>query len=52
MDRLQALSSYLKAPVSQFYKFTALAEKPPDPLLEEMIQAFNKLSNEDKLNEK
>ena len=49
MDRLQVLSSYLKAPVSQFYKFTALAEKPPDPLLEEMIQAFNKLSNEDKL---
>ncbi len=49
MDRLQALSSYLKAPVSQFYKFTALSEKPQDPLLEEMIQAFNKLSNEDKL---
>lgn len=49
MDRLQSLADYLKAPISQFYDFTALSEKAPDPLLDELIQTYNQLSNEDKL---
>lgn len=48
MEKLQALANYLKAPVSQFYNFTATTEKP-DPLLNELIQAYPHLENEDKL---
>ena len=48
MEKLQALSTYLKAPISQFYNFTAITEKP-DPLLNELLQAYPQLDNEDKL---
>lgn len=48
MDKLQLLANYLGASISQFYEFTAISEKP-DPLLEELIQIYSKLSNEDKL---
>lgn len=48
MEKLQALATYLKAPVSQFYNFTAITEKP-DPLLNELLQAYPQLDNEDKL---
>ncbi len=48
MDKLQSLADYLRAPISQFYDFTAISEKP-DPLLEELIQIYSQLSNEDKL---
>ncbi len=49
MDNLQAISDYLGAPISQFYSFTALSEPKPDPLLKELIEIYNQLSNEDKL---
>lgn len=48
MEKLQALATYLKAPVSQFYNFTTVTEKP-DPLLKELLQAYPQLDNEDKL---
>lgn len=48
MEKLQDLANYLGAPVTQFFNFTAVVEKP-DPLLEELIQAYPELSNEDKL---
>ena len=48
MEKLQALAGYLKAPVSQFYNFTIITEKP-DPLLNELLQAYPQLDNEDKL---
>ena len=48
MEKLQALAQYLGAPISQFYHFTAIIEKP-DPLLEELIQTYPQLPNEDKL---
>lgn len=48
MEKLQALATYLKAPISQFYDFTGVIEKP-DPLLSEIIQAYPQLANEDKL---
>jgi transcriptional regulator with XRE-family HTH domain len=48
MEKLQALSEYLGAPISQFYEFTVIVEKQ-DPLLEEIMQLFPQLSNEDKL---
>ena len=48
MEKLQALSNYLKAPISQFYNFTSVIEKP-DPLLNELQQAYPQLANEDKL---
>lgn len=49
MDNLQHISEYLGAPISQFYNFTALSDPQPDPLLKELIEIYNKLSNEDKL---
>lgn len=48
MEKLQALADYLGAPISHFYDFTAIVEKP-DPLLEELIQLYPQLSNEDRL---
>ena len=48
MEKLQILANYLKAPVSQFYRFTAIEEKP-DPLLKEFEQVYPQLDNEDKL---
>ena len=48
MDKLQTLSYYLKAPIDQFFDFTAIS-KAPDPLVEEMIEIYSKLPNEDKL---
>lgn len=48
MEKLQALATYLNAPISQFYDFTAVIEKP-DPLLNELIQTYPQLANEDKL---
>ena len=48
MDKLQTLSSCLNAPIEQFFDFTAIS-KAPDPLVEEMIEIYSKLSNEDKL---
>lgn len=48
MEKLQSLADYLGVPISQFYDFTAIVEKP-DPLLEELIQVYPQLSNEDKL---
>lgn len=49
MDNLQHISEYLGAPISQFYNFTAQSDPPPDPLLKELIEIYNQLSNEDKL---
>lgn len=49
MDNLQAISEYLGAPISQFYNFTALSDPKPDPLLKELTEIYNQLSNEDKL---
>lgn len=48
MDKLQTLSEYLKAPIDQFFDFTAIS-KAPDPLTQEMIEIYAKLPNEDKL---
>ena len=48
MDKLQTLSNYLQAPIEQFFDFTAIS-KAPDPLVEEMVGVYSKLSNEDKL---
>lgn len=48
MEKLQSLADYLGAPISQFYNFTVIVEKP-DPLLEELIHVYPQLSNEDKL---
>lgn len=48
MDKLQALANYLRAPISQFYEFSVITNTP-DPLLEELLQIYPKLSNEDKL---
>lgn len=48
MEKLQALADYLGAPVAQFYDFNAIT-KTPDPLLEELVQLYPELSNEDKL---
>lgn len=49
MDNLQKIADYLGVPISQFYSFTALSEPKPDPLLEELIEVYKQLSNEDKL---
>ena len=49
MDNLQKIADYLKVPITQFYKFTALSEEPPDPLLKELIEIYSQLPNEDKL---
>ena len=46
MDNLQHIADYLGVPISQFYNFTALSEPKPDPLLEELIEIYNQLSNE------
>lgn len=48
MDRLQSLADYLKAPISEFYDFTATSNQP-DPLLQELIEIYSQLSNEDRL---
>lgn len=48
MDKLQTLSDYLKAPIDQFFDFTAISNTP-DPLLQEMVEIYSKLPNEDKL---
>lgn len=48
MEKLQALADYLNAPIAQFYNFTGVIEKP-DPLLNELLQAYPQLVNEDKL---
>lgn len=48
MEKLQALADYLNAPIAQFYNFTGGIEKP-DPLLNELLQAYPQLVNEDKL---
>lgn len=48
MDKLQNLSEYLNAPITQFFDFNQKPE-PPDPLLDELIEAYKKLPNEDKL---
>lgn len=48
MEKLQALADYLNAPIAQFYNFTGVVEKP-DPLLNELLQAYPQLVNEDKL---
>lgn len=48
MEKLQALAEYFGAPISQFYSFTSVIEKP-DPLLDELMQAYPQLNNEDKL---
>jgi transcriptional regulator with XRE-family HTH domain len=48
MDKLQNLSLCLKAPIDQFFNFTAIS-KSPDPLLQEMVEIYSKLPNEDKL---
>lgn len=47
MDKLQTLSNYLKAPITQFFDFNLQAV--PDPLSEELLENFKELSNEDKL---
>lgn len=48
MEKLQALADYLGAPVSHFYDFTDITKKP-DPLLDELVQLYPDLPNEDKL---
>ena len=48
MDKLQRLADYLNAPVEQFFNFTAM-NKPPDPILQEMLDTFSRLPNEEKL---
>lgn len=48
MDRLQNLATYLGAPVSEFFDFTANTSTP-DPLLTELTDIFSELSTEDKL---
>lgn len=48
MEKLQSLADYLEAPVSQFYDFTTVIEKP-DPLLSELVELYPQLVNEDKL---
>lgn len=48
MDKLQTLSNYLKAPITQFFNFTALTDTP-DPLLQELSEIYKQLPNEDKL---
>ena len=48
MDKLQRLADYLRAPIDQFFNFTAL-NTPPDPIVEEMLDTFSKLSSEEKL---
>ena len=46
MDKLQKLADYLHAPIEQFFIFTAT---PPDPILQDMLSIFSKLTSEDKL---
>lgn len=46
MDRLQNLATYLGAPVSEFFDFTANTSTP-DPLLTELTDIFSELSTED-----
>ena len=48
MNKLQALADYLQAPIDEFFEFTALS-KTPDPLVQEMLELYTKLHNEDKL---
>lgn len=48
MDKLQTLSNYLKAPIDQFFDFTAISSTP-DPLVQEMLETYSTLPNEDKL---
>ena len=48
MDRLQNLATYLGAPVSEFFDFTANTSTQ-DPLLTELTDIFSELSTEDKL---
>lgn len=48
MDRLQNLATYLGAPVSEFFDFTANTSTP-DPLLTELTDIFSELSTGDKL---
>ncbi len=48
MDKLQTLSAYLDAPIEQFFDF-ASTPSTPDPLVQEMIETYSKLPNEDKL---
>ena len=48
MDKLQTLADYLKAPIDQFFNFTAISETP-DPLTQELIDICSKLHDEDKL---
>lgn len=48
MDRLQTLATYLKAPITQFFNFTASVDAP-DPLEKELIEIYKQLPSEDKL---
>jgi transcriptional regulator with XRE-family HTH domain len=47
MDKLQRLANYFKAPIEQFFNFTALT--PPDTITQEMLDTFSQLSSEEKL---
>lgn len=47
MDKLQRLATYLKAPIDQFFNFTAMS--PPDPIAEEMLDTFSKLSSDEQM---
>lgn len=49
MDKLQNLATYLKAPITEFFDFTASTTPAPDPLLTELTEIFSELSTEDKL---
>lgn len=46
MDKLQKLSDYLGAPISQFFNYEL--EPPPDPYLQGIIDTVKQLSTEDK----
>lgn len=48
MDRLNSLASYLQAPISQFFNFTANVESA-DPFEKELIGICKQLPTEDKL---
>ncbi len=48
MDKLQNLAEYLNAPITHFFDFSSKPE-PPDPILDELIEAYKQLPNEDKL---
>ena len=48
MEKLQNLAEYLKAPIDQFFIFTATSDST-DPLVQEMMEIYSKLHSEDKL---